>query len=178
MPAFIVLLRGINVGGRNKLPMKALRDIVEAAGGGDVATYIQSGNVVFSAPKGASAAFEKKISTGIEKTFGFKPDVFVLGQAAFEKVLKNNPFAAECEDASKLHVMFLRQAADRKALRPVEELLANGERIKAVGAALYFDAPEGIGRSKAAEKLVRVSENGTMRNWRTCLKLQEMAQDA
>lgn len=175
MTVFVALLRGINVGGRHKLPMQVLRGIIEGAGGKDVSTYIQSGNAVFRSAKAGASSLESKIAAAVEREAGFKPEIFAVDLAAYKTVLKNNPFAASCADPSKQFVVFLKAAARAGALDGAEKLLANGERIKAKGKAIYFDAPQGIGRSKAAEALARSGAGGTMRNWRTCLTLEEMA---
>ncbi len=175
MTILIALLRGVNVGGHNKLPMQALRSITEAQGASDVSTYIQSGNIVFRSPKVSATSIAKKLRAAIHKDFGFMPDIFMLDHDMLGAVIKGNPFAAITDDPSKLHVIFLTQPADKKRLKDVETLLSNGEQVKAVRSAIYFHAPAGIGRSKAAEKLGRVFSVGTMRNWRTCLKLEELA---
>ncbi len=175
MTVFVALLRGINVGGHHKLPMKTLREIIEGAGGEAVSTYIQSGNAVFQAASANAATLEKKLGAAIEKEAGFRPDVFLIGLPEYRAVLNKNPFAASCGDPSKLFVVFLKTAATKKALADVESALVKSERIAAKGKAVYFDAPEGVGRSKAAEKLGKAMPGGTMRNWRSCVKLEEMA---
>jgi len=175
MAILIALLRGVNVGGHNKLPMQALRSITEAQGASDVSTYIQSGNIVFRSSKASAASFPKKLRAAINKGFGFEPDILMIDRDKLGAVIKGNPFAAIGDDPSKLHVVFLTQPADKKRLKEVEALLSDEEQVKAVRSAIYFHAPAGVGRSKAAEKLGRMFSDGTMRNWRTCLKLEEMA---
>jgi len=175
MTILIALLRGVNVGGHNKLPMQTLRSITEAQGAKDISTYIQSGNIVFRSPRASAISFQKKLRAAIHKHFGFKPEILMLDRDMLGAVIKSNPLAAIGGDPSKLHVLFLTQPADKKRLKEVEALLSNDEQIKTVGPAIYFHAPAGIGRSKAAEKLGRVFSDGTGRNWRTCLKLEEMA---
>ena len=173
MTAFVALLRGVNVGGRNKLPMASLRAIVEAEGGEAVSSYIQSGNVVFRAPDKVGAALAKKLTARIMADFGFAPDVVVLDLKAFNAALKKNPFQSAA-DPSKLLVMFLNRPAERAAIGEVKEARARGEKVKAAGGVVFFHAPAGIARSKAGDKLARLFPDGTMRNWRTCLKIEEM----
>lgn len=175
MTVRIALLRGVNVGGHHKLPMQALRSVTEAQGASDVSTYIQSGNIVFRPPKISATSFQKKLRAAIHKDFGFKPDILMLDHVMLGAVIKSNPFAAKNDDPSKLHVVFLTQPAGKTRLKEVEALLSNDEQVKAVRSAIYLHAPAGIGRSKAAEKLGRAFFDGTSRNWRTCLKLEEMA---
>lgn len=174
MRVLIALLRGINVGGCNKLAMKDLRSIVEALGASDVSTYIQSGNVVFRTTKTASA-FEKKLKPAIEAQAGFAPEVIALDLPSLRTVIENNPFDMSDRDPSRLYITFLKANADKGKLRDVEKRLSSGEQVAAIGAAVYFDAPDGVARSKAAEALGRAYPGGTTRNWRTCLKLEEMA---
>lgn len=176
MPELIALLRGVNVGGHNKLPMKALRGIFEAHKATDVATYIQSGNVVFNAPKAGLKNLDKKLVGAIEVEFGFRVPIRLIERDAFRAIVDKNPFADDCANPSTLFVLFLPSRADKKALLPVRELLEEDEAVDANGAGVYFNAPSGVARSKAVEKLMRVFPDGTMRNWRTCLKLVEMAE--
>ncbi len=175
MMIWIALLRGVNVGGHNKLPMKALQAIIEAQGAKDASTYIQSGNIVFRSPRMGAGSLQKKFGSAIKSEFGFEPDIIIIDIDAFRTVINNNPFAAVCDDPSKQHVIFLKQRVDGNALKEVKRLLSNSEQVKAAGSTIYFHAPSGVGRSKAAEKLFRLFPGGTMRNWRTCVKLEEMA---
>ncbi len=175
MAILIALLRGINVGGHNKLPMQALRSIAQAQGASNVSTYIQSGNIVFRSPKASATSIAKKLRAAIHKDFGFKPGILMLDHDMLGAVIKNNPLAVISSDPSKLHVLFLTKPADKKRLKEIEALLSNDEQVKAVQSAIYFHAPAGIGRSKASEKLGRLFPGATGRNWRTCLKLEEMA---
>ena len=174
MTAYVALLRGINVGGANKLPMKDLREIAEAAGAQNPNTYIQSGNLVFSLGKGTIAAFEKKLRGGVKKKFGFEPPLFVADLKSWRVILKKNPFADADDDHSKIHVMFLEEVP-AAALKAVKERMTETEQIKAAKQAIYFYAPDGIARSKAAEQLARGFPKGTMRNWRSCLKIEALA---
>lgn len=168
MNQFILLLRGINVGGHNKLPMKDLREILEALGYASVQTHIQSGNVVLSAkslPDGAT------IARAIEDQFGFTPRVLVIPEEMFVAVADANPYKGKDLDGKFLHVWFLAgpAAADVDAL---EERRIPSEQFTLTNDAFYFCAPEGIARSKIAndvEKLLGVE--GTGRNLNTVRKL-------
>jgi len=92
MPTHVALLRGINVGGRNKVAMADLRKIVESLGHRDVATYIQSGNVVFTSEDADTAAIAAELERALEETLGLRPSVVVLSQAELAKVIADNPF--------------------------------------------------------------------------------------
>ena len=111
MKKYVLLLRGINVGGHHKLPMKDLRAILEALGCEDVQTYIQSGNVVLSAK---TAPNETAIASAIEKQFGFPPRVLVVSGDKFTAIANANPYKDEKLDGKFLHVWYLagRASAD------------------------------------------------------------------
>jgi uncharacterized protein (DUF1697 family) len=172
---YAVLLRAINVGGRNQVPMPWLREALTDAGYGDVATYVQSGNVVLSTSD-AAAAVTKKVNGVIKDEHGLDIDVVVRSKAQLAAVVKNNPFPEHADDQKALHVTFLEAkptAAKVKALDPSEfapELFA----IR--GSELYLWFPLGYGRSKMATApwAKRLGVKGTDRNWRTVLTLLEM----
>ncbi len=174
MPVFIALFRGINVGGHHKLPMAPLREMMTSLGASMVETYIQSGNAVLVLPPAKAKTFPKKLSVLIERDFCFCPNILLLDAKDFQKVLEDNPFALGNADPSKLHVMFLEKKAAAKRLNEIQQLLVGDEELSAAGQAVYLNAPAGIGRSKAAERLVKTFPDGTARNWRSCLKLTEM----
>lgn len=174
MTAWILLLRGINVGGAGKLPMASLREIIAGTGGEDVATYIQSGNAVFRSAR-PRKALETAIADGIEAAHGFRPALFLLTAAEMGKALDGNPWPEAADDPKPMHIFFHDGAAkpDKAAL---DALLAEGEAWHATASLLYFRAPNGIGRSKFAEKLGRhFKAQMTARNLNTCRKLAEMA---
>lgn len=171
MTQFIVLLRGINVGGHNKLPMKDLREILEALGYESVRTYIQSGNVVLSAAAPPDSA---AITEAIEKRFGFAPRVFAISAERFCAVTDANPYEEEVVEPKHLHVSFLSVPAspDMDALNARKSAT---EKFTLTDHAFYLLAPDGIGRSKLAadaERLLGVEATG--RNLNTIHKLLEM----
>src|SRR5689334_22817789 len=103
---YVALLRGVNVGGKNKLPMKDLAKIFEKCGCGNVRTYIQSGNVVFQCPTSV-ARLHETVGTAIEKQFGFLPSVVFRKLGDLEDIVKNNPFLKAGAQETELHVVFL-----------------------------------------------------------------------
>lgn len=168
---YVVLLRGINVGGHNKLPMKDLREILEALGYESVKTYIQSGNVVLASRTMPESAV---IAAAIEERCGFAPRVFVISAGRFRAIADANPYATEIIEPKHLHISFLSgpAAADDEAMQACK---GPTERFTLTDDALYLHAPDGIGRSKfaaAAEKLLGVEATG--RNLNTVHKLLEM----
>jgi uncharacterized protein (DUF1697 family) len=176
MNTYIALFRGINVGGRNSLPMKELVTILEELGCQNVRTYIQSGNAVFESDTDDISRLSKSISSSVEKRRGFAPHVLLLTLKELEKAIANNPFPEGREDPKALHVGFLASAPRQPDLKKLESLRGEKERFRLVDDIFYLHAPDGIGRSKLAastEKLLGVPM--TDRNWRTVLKLLDMA---
>jgi uncharacterized protein (DUF1697 family) len=174
MTVWVLLLHGINVGGAGKLPMPALKAVLEGLGCAAVATYIQSGNAVFRSGAGRGD-LAGAIGDGIEAGHGFRPAVFLLTAAELAQALAENPWPEAAGDARPMHFFFHDGTAepDRAAL---DALLAEGEAWALTGSVLYFRATGGIGRSKFVEKLPRLFKAGmTARNLNTCRKLAEMA---
>lgn len=168
MKTYIVLLRGINVGGRNLIPMKDLVALLEQKGFQNVKTYIQSGNVVFQSKHTSSAELTKLIAG----EFGFKPDVLVLEKSEFESSLKHNPFHPT--EGKTAHFYF---CSKNPKLNPekLDKYLAESEEYKIKNKVFYLYAPEGIGRSKLVaniESCLGVPVTG--RNLNTINKIREM----
>ncbi|RFB79287.1 DUF1697 domain-containing protein [Methylovirgula sp. 4M-Z18] len=177
MDTWIALFRGINVGGNNLLPMKALAVLVTDLGGRDVTTYIQSGNVVFRGT-GDAAAWSKRIGAAVEKAHGFRPAVLMLRTADLDAAIKANPFPMDNEDPKALHLVFLAAAPAKLDRAGFDALKVGREAYALHGNVFYFFAPDGIGRSKLGAKMGKLLGQGTARNWRTVLQLQEMAHAA
>ena len=172
---YVALLRGINVGGNNKLPMKDLVSIFENAGCKNVVTYIQSGNVVFECTTDV-ARLQSAIGAAIEKKFGFNPP-FVLRQAAeLEDVLKKNPFLKTGAKEDELHVVFLSEEPTREAITRLEQNRVPPEEFVVRGKEIFLRLPNGAGRSKLAvvPSHPKFGVVATARNWRTVSKLLEM----
>ena len=171
MTQYVILLRGINVGGRNSLPMKELRDILEQHGCESVQTYIQSGNVVVSSTAPPDSAV---IATAIESRFGFAPRVLVIPGDCFAKIAEANPYKDEEVEGKSVHISYLDGEASAD-IAGLEACKSVSEEFVLTTDAFYLFAPEGIGRSRLAsraEKLLGVE--ATSRNWNTVRKLLEM----
>jgi uncharacterized protein (DUF1697 family) len=166
---FVVLLRGINVGGRNRLPMARLRELCEEAGCIDVATYIQSGNVVLRSdhPRDAlRAALEQALARELASA----PAVVVRTEAELAQVLASNPFPEA--DPASLHVAFATEEVEPGV--ETDEFLPDELRVR--GWEIYLHLPNGLGRSKLPPALERRLPGPiTIRNWRTVGKLAELA---
>ncbi len=168
----VALVRGINVGGRNSVPMAELRSVLEALGLEDVTTYIQSGNVVFRS-RAAVKTLPASMEDAIADAFGVRPTVLLRTPAELMAVVESNSFLSAGADASKLHVVFLERkpaAVDAKRLDPDR---SPPDAFELVGRELYLHLPNGAGRSKLGidyvERVLRV--RATQRNWNTVLKL-------
>lgn len=168
MDQWVILLRGINVGGHGKLPMADLRALLMEQGAKDVATYIQSGNVVARGARPDPAALMDKI----EARFGFRRDCLVLGADEFRAVIAACPFVPA--EGKHLHIWFTGPLAAPDLSRALA--LAGPDEALHIGPrAVYLHAPGGIGRSKLAEALPKhLPPEATARNWNTVLKLRDM----
>ena len=174
---YVALLRGINVGGNNKLPMKDLAALVTACGGRDVRTYIQSGNVVFgAAARVDEKALATKLSERIAADHGLAIPVVLRSAAELARAAERNPFLAAGKAIETLHVMFLADAPDKAAVTSLDPRRSPPDELAVVGREIYLHLPNGAGRSKLTNayfdaKLKTVS---TARNWRTLLALIEL----
>jgi uncharacterized protein (DUF1697 family) len=173
---YVALLRGINVGGNRAVRMDALRNVVEAAGGTNVATYIQSGNVVFDHASRAEATLTTKLAGAIARTFRFTGFSLTLRTAAeLAAVVEDNPFPRARD--GDLHVMVLPAPVPRSKLESLDGVASKRERFDVVGRELYLCLPDGLGRSKlaAAANRHKALAGATARNWRTVQALIDLA---
>ncbi len=177
MDVHVALLRGVNVGGANKLAMSGLKAIFESAGCARVETIIQSGNVVFEASEAIARNLAPVIEAQIRLRFGIAAPVFLRSGAALRGIVESNPFLRAGVDPARLHVMCLtsRPSADDVAAldpqrSPPDEFILRDREI-------YLRLPNGVARSKLTnayfEKALRTI--GTARNWRTMTRLCEAA---
>lgn len=173
MPTHVALLRGINVGGRNKVAMADLRAVVASLGHADVATYVQSGNVVFTADAPQAGAIE----AALEERLGVTPAVVVLSREELEQVVAGNPWPDE-RDGKRLHVVFSVDEPDAEVVTAALEMVGGDDEAQIVGGTLYLHTPSGLGRSKLAAELARRGpKDGTARNWTTVTRLLAMLSD-
>ena len=177
MNTVIALLRGINVGGKNILPMRELVEILEGLGLSQVKTYIQSGNVVFQSERQDLNGLSQEIRTAIGESRGFTPDVLLLDLHMFQKAIAANPFPDAEREPKSLHLFFMAEVPQNPNLEAFESIKAENERFELVNNVFYLHAPDGIGRSKLAEKVGKGWEAAvTARNWRTVTKIMAIAQ--
>ncbi|MFI5800703.1 DUF1697 domain-containing protein [Streptomyces sp. NPDC051677] len=175
---YAALLRGINVGGSKKVPMAELRTLLEGMDLGDVRTYLQSGQAVFSSAHGTEESLAAEIRAAIEKHFGFGVDVVVRDHAFLKAVVDACPFPAAELEAKQLHVTYFSAPVDEERYAGIDRDAHLPEEFRLGDRVLYLYAPDGLGRSKLAEQLSRPRLNkglvATTRNWNTVVKLVEM----
>jgi uncharacterized protein (DUF1697 family) len=175
MPTHIALLRGINVGGRNRVAMADLREVVLGLGHTEVATYIQSGNVVFTSEEADTARIAAALERAIAKHLGVRPTVVVLTRAELAQVVADNPFPDE-PNPRWVHAIFRNRPLGPDELAAARDQGSDDE-ARVVGTTLFLHTPGGLGRSELAAQLTRLGGSrtaeaaGTARNWATVNKL-------
>jgi uncharacterized protein (DUF1697 family) len=176
MNTYIALFRGINVGGRNILPMALLIPLLEGLGCQNVSTYIQSGNAVFRHEENNLQRLSGEIRAAIRARHEIDPDVLLLTVVRLERAMRSNPFPDAETEPSKLHLFFLASVPEHPDLDVIESIRATSERFAVKGDVAYLHAPDGIGRSRLAARLEKaLGVSGTGRNWRSVCKILDMA---
>jgi uncharacterized protein (DUF1697 family) len=179
MGAQIVLLRGINLGAHNRIPMPKLREALQTAGFDGVRTYVASGNVVVSSSHSAD-----RVATSVRELiaagFGLEIAVIVRTRAQLAAVVKANPLGEVATDPKRYLVTFLSAKPDAATVAKVRKLAAEPEEFVLRGREVYSWHPDGLGRSKLSTKLAAngLGVIGTGRNWTTVTTLLEMASAA
>ena len=175
MPTYIALFRGINVGGKNVLPMRELVHDMQSLDCEDIRTYIQSGNAVFHYSRKSVATLGTKIAKKIEDRHGFRSQILILDARQLRKAITSNPFQGAEADPKTLHLFFLASPPPSRQLGALDKVKSSTERFRLIGQVFYLHAPDGFGRSKLAAKVEKLLGVPTIaRNWRTVVKLAEM----
>lgn len=170
---YVALVRGINVGSTRKVPMKDLVRLFEEAGCRDVRSYIQSGNVVFSAASARKAV--ASVCMAGEKQFGFPITMMVRTAEEMDAVIEANPFAG---DEAVTHVVFLSEEPDAAQVASLERERFIPDEFAVKGREIYLKLPNGVGRAKLPVYIgSRVKTPGTARNWRTVTTLAGMLRE-
>jgi uncharacterized protein (DUF1697 family) len=175
---YVVLLRGINVGGHRKVPMAQLRDVVGELGYGDVRTHLQSGNVVFTAPVKPSESHAAVVGEAIARRFGFTVDCLGLSRDELRAAAGRCPFDVDADgfDPAKLLVLFLDGPAGEHPLASADPARYAPDEVRLGEREIFAYFPGGMGRSKLGELASAAWRGGTAtgRNWRTVTKLLEL----
>ncbi len=177
---YVALLRGINVGGGNKLLKGELVEIFAEAGCRDIRTYIQSGNVVFRAAPSLVDGLSARITAAIASSHGYQIPVVIRTGADFAKVVSGNPFLAEGADPGKLHVGFLAETPDPARVATLDPDRSPPDAFELRGNQVFLHYPAGVARSKLDNAYFdrTLGMVCTIRNWRTVCRLREMASGA
>jgi len=180
MPTYISLLRGINVGGHNNVPMERLRALCEELGFQQVKTFIQSGNVVFETAKRSPAELSLKLEKRILAEFGFPVSVVTRTVDELGQAIAGNPFGKESKaEPAKVHIAFLSQAPKAEAVKKLETLATKTEQLRHAGREVYLYYRDGMGKAKLTGAVIEraLGVAATARNWNTVTKLYEMAEE-
>jgi uncharacterized protein (DUF1697 family) len=174
METIISILRGINVGGKNKIPMVELKALYEKAGFKNVITYIQSGNIVFSADKKELNSLSEKIQQFIFKKYGYTIPVIVRTVEEMQWVVDSNPMLKiKGIDIEKLHVTFLSAYASEQALEKIKAYDYSPDEFIIVDREVFISCPNGYGNTKLSNTFFenKLKVTATTRNWRTVNEL-------
>ena len=177
MSTYVALLRGINLGGHNRINMGRLRELLADLGHADVQTYVQSGNVVFQSSGRSAAKVANGIEGAIARELGLDVRVLVRTAKELSGIVAANPFVAGGSDVSVLHAVFL---ADRPAAALVKALpptFGAPDEFRVAGREVYLRCPNGYGRTKLNNSLFekRLGVAATTRNWKTVTTLADLA---
>ncbi len=173
MNRFVVLLRGINVSGKNKLPMQDLRDLLNNMGYKNVQTYIQSGNIILDTEK-EKGVVGQEVKEAIQDKFGYDVPVIVKTSGDLSRIIENNPYPVDNEKV--VLVVFL---SDYTTTTHLEMNKSEEDQFTILDDVVYFYCPNGFGKSKLTihgfEKKLELK--ATSRNWRTTNKLLELVEN-
>ena len=175
MSRFAVLLRGVNVGKGNRVPMAEFRAVLEKLGHGSVRTLLNSGNAVFSSSSRSSGKLAEGIASAVKGHFGVVTPVIVKSAAELDAIVKNNPFPPPEPDHSRFLVAFAMNPTKLQELTTLSSLVRPGEQFAVTERAAYLCCAGGLLECKVAEAILgRAGRSITTRNWATVLKLSTL----
>jgi uncharacterized protein (DUF1697 family) len=179
---YISLLRGINVGGHRIIKMAALRALYEDLGCRQVTSYLQSGNVVFETGIRNRSQLQAKLETAVEKTFGFAVPVELRTRQEWARVIAGCPFGVidPATEGTRYLVVFLSATPSANSLAALRPAIVTPEELVFSGREAYWHCPNGVANSKLTNTLLerRLGVSATARNWRSVVKLAELAEVA
>lgn len=175
---YVALLRGINVGGKNKLPMRELAAVFADAGCRDIRTYVQSGNVVFRAAAAVAKRIPAVVPRLIADRFDLQVPVVLRTADEFRRAAAQNPLLGLRSDPKALHVVFLTDRPDPRKVASLDPDRSPGDSFVVRGREIFLHLPKGVARTKLSNAYFdsKLATTSTVRNWRTVQKLAEMAQ--
>lgn len=179
MTTYISILRGINVSGKNLIKMDALRTLMMELKFQNVQTYIQSGNIIFENKSTPTETLSKKISTAIEKQFGFSVPVLTLTVDELKQTISKNPFITDKKkDISCMHVTFLNELPSIELFNKIETEKYLPDEIRQINKSIYLYCPNGYGKTKLHNTFLenKLKVSATTRNWKTCNELINLSE--
>jgi uncharacterized protein (DUF1697 family) len=178
MTTHIVLLRGVNLGARNRVPMAELREHLSGLGYGDVRTLLQSGNIVLHADE-TPQRLAREIENALRVRFAVKSPVVVRTRERLAEVVALDPLREVVENDKLYQVSFLSDAPSAEAIEKLGDNDVGPERFVHIGREIYAWHPGGIHSSKLARLLSdkRLGVTATARNWSTTVKLLDLARE-
>lgn len=176
MARYVVLVRGVNVGGHNKLPMAKFRELLSGLGFTEVATYLQSGNAVITAPRQSPAKLATAVERALKQQLNLSVQVLVVTGERFKRIVSDNPMVKDDQDPTHLYVAFLSGKPNSKALQAIDVNRYAPDRFSVAGDVAYLHYPKGMGRSRLDPGVVfgRCGVWATARNWRTVGQLLDL----
>ncbi|MFY9510497.1 MAG: DUF1697 domain-containing protein [Rubrivivax sp.] len=176
MPRFVVLLRGVNVGKGNRVPMAEFKTLLEDLGHTEVTTLLNSGNAVFSSAGRSTTRHAAAIAAALQHRLGVITPAVVKSAAELRTIIDANPMPPPEADQSRFLVAFAADAATLQALLPLQSLAEAPERFVVTDVAAFLHCPQGLLQSRVGEALLgKVGKTVTTRNWATVLKLHALA---
>ncbi|MGB8329831.1 MAG: DUF1697 domain-containing protein [Polyangiales bacterium] len=175
---YVALLRGVNVGGKNKLPMSSLVALFADAGCDDLQTYIQSGNVVFRAKDDLARQIPGAISKAISDRLGLRVPVITRSIDQLRSLAGSNPFLSAALDPTKLHVALLADKPDRSKIAALDPNRSPPDEFFVRGMEIFLHCPNGMARTKLTNAYFdsKLKTTSTIRNWNTIVKLLEITE--
>ena len=175
MNQYIVLLKGINVGGHKKIPMAELRQLMTNNGFQEVHTYIQSGNIILKTNENEIYKIEDRISKSILDYFGFEVSVLVKTRKELQRIFDESPFSQDKKKAS--YFMMLHNTPDETAVKEASEKIYEGEEYQIINDCIYYFYEKGLGQSKFNVNFFerRFKTFTTARNYNTMVKLLSLS---
>ncbi len=176
---YLALLRGINVGGKNKLPMKDLSGLFTDAGCASVRTFIQSGNVIFRAAPALAQGLPSLITQRIEERSGYRIPIILRTAEELGNAIRRNPFLAAGAPEKTLHVYFLAGLPDPQDVAALDPHRYAPDTFLVREREIYLELPNGMGHTKLTNSYFdsRLHTTSTARNWNTVLQLHELMED-
>lgn len=172
---YVAFLRGINVGGKNKIKMETLRRMCAALGFENVETYINSGNIFFETVETVDGELSAKIEAAVEKEFALKIKVMTRSFKEIECLIKNNPFAGQFDNDKDLHVFFLDEELAKEKRELLLSMNTENERFAVIGREIFCLLRVSVLGSLIGKDYIgkKLKVSATARNWRTVNKISE-----